>query len=42
MKHTMAYFEEDKNKTSITYRPVHNWTLDVKECEPVPPMKRVY
>lgn len=42
MKHTISYFDESSMKTSITYRPVHNFTLDDKECKVVPPMKRVY
>jgi succinate dehydrogenase (ubiquinone) flavoprotein subunit len=42
MKHTIAYFDQDSLKTTITYRPVHNWTLDDKEVTPVPPVKRVY
>lgn len=42
MKHTMAYFDEEKEKTTIEYRPVHNFTLDEQECATVPPMKRVY
>lgn len=40
MKHTLAYF--DGTKTDINYRPVHDYTLDPKECEAVPPKKRVY
>jgi succinate dehydrogenase (ubiquinone) flavoprotein subunit len=42
MKHTLSYFDEASAKTTITYRPVHKTTLDEKECQPVPPMKRVY
>jgi succinate dehydrogenase (ubiquinone) flavoprotein subunit len=40
MKHTLAHF--DGSKTSITYRPVHYYTLDEDECKTVPPMARVY
>ena len=40
MKHTLAYF--DGKRTSLAYRPVHDFTLDKSECEPVPPMARVY
>jgi succinate dehydrogenase (ubiquinone) flavoprotein subunit len=42
MKHTLAYWDQSKHQTSISYRPVHNFTLDEKECKPVPPVKRVY
>ena len=42
MKHTLAYFDTDKGKTSLAYRPTHKFTLDEKECAPVPPAKRVY
>lgn len=40
MKHTVAYF--DGKRTSLTYRPVHYYTLDEDECEVVPPFARVY
>ena len=42
MKHTLANFDEKKGKTTIWYRPTHQYTLDEKECAPVPPAKRVY
>lgn len=42
MKHTIAHFDYDSHKTDISYRPVHNFTLDEKECKTVPPFKRVY
>ena len=42
MKHSLAYFDTEKGKTSITYRPNKRHTLDEKECAPVPPAKRVY
>jgi len=41
MKHTLAYFDE-KGKTTLEYRDVHNKTLDENECKAVPPFKRVY
>eukprot|EP00526_Cylindrotheca_closterium_P005389 CAMPEP_0113622758 /NCGR_PEP_ID=MMETSP0017_2-20120614/11679_1 /TAXON_ID=2856 /ORGANISM="Cylindrotheca closterium" /LENGTH=614 /DNA_ID=CAMNT_0000532631 /DNA_START=251 /DNA_END=2095 /DNA_ORIENTATION=- /assembly_acc=CAM_ASM_000147 len=40
MKHTLAYF--DGKRTSLTYRPIHYYTLDEDECKTVPPMARVY
>jgi succinate dehydrogenase (ubiquinone) flavoprotein subunit len=42
MKHTMAYFNTDSGKTTLEYRPVHNYTLDETECKTVAPFKRVY
>lgn len=42
MKHTLAYFDQASGKTDIKYRPVHDYTLDEKECSAVPPMARVY
>ena len=42
MKHTIAYFDTDKGKTTIKYRHTHQHTLDEKECKAVPPAKRVY
>jgi len=42
MKHTLAYFDEAIGKTTINYRPIHDFTLDADECEPVPPKARVY
>lgn len=42
MKHTLANFDEKKGKTTIWYRPTHQFTLDEKECAAVPPAKRVY
>ena len=42
MVHTLAYLDEETGKTSITYRPTHQYTLDEKECAPVAPVKRVY
>jgi succinate dehydrogenase (ubiquinone) flavoprotein subunit len=40
MKHTLAYF--DGKRTSLTYRPIHYYTLDEEECQTVPPVARVY
>lgn len=42
MKHTLTWFDEKSNKTTIDYRDVTMTTLDEQECKPVPPMKRVY
>jgi succinate dehydrogenase (ubiquinone) flavoprotein subunit len=42
MKHTIAYFDTDKGKTTIKYRHNIRNTLDEKECKAVPPAKRVY
>ena len=44
MHHTMAYFDDSTGKTTIDYRPVHNWTLDDSpgEVDVVPPVARVY
>ncbi|KAH8043216.1 hypothetical protein JL722_15296 [Aureococcus anophagefferens] len=36
MKHTMCYFDEATNKTTVTYRPIHE-TLDADGCPVVPP-----
>ena len=42
MKHTLAYFDTEKGKTTIEYRANVRETLDEKECAAVPPAKRVY
>jgi succinate dehydrogenase (ubiquinone) flavoprotein subunit len=42
MKHTLAHFDEVTGKTTISYRPTNQFTLDEQECKPVPPAKRVY
>lgn len=42
MKHTLAYFDHDTGKTTLNYRPVHDYTLDEEECAKVPPFARVY
>lgn len=41
MKHTLAYWDMDKNRPIIDYRPVHMQPLD-KEMDHVPPKARVY
>lgn len=41
MKHTVSREAED-GSVKLAYRPVHNWTLDEKEVEPVPPVARKY
>lgn len=42
MKHTLAYFDNKSNRTSLAYRGVKQHTLDENECKPVPPAKRAY
>jgi len=42
MVHTLAYFDEEKGRTEIKYRPIHYYTLDEEECPVVPPVARVY
>jgi len=42
MKHTLTYWDEEKQETKLAFRPVHNHTLDEAECAPIPPAKRVY
>ncbi|KAI8994370.1 FAD binding domain-containing protein [Gaertneriomyces semiglobifer] len=42
MKHTLSYWDPETQQTRLEYRPVINTTLDVNECQPVPPAKRVY
>eukprot|EP00937_MAST-01D_sp_MAST-1D-sp2_P007344 g7344.t1 len=42
MEHTMSYFDDATGKTTIEYRPVHDWTLDTEEVDTVPPVARVY
>lgn len=42
MMHTIADFDYDTHKTTISYRPVHKSTLDENEVKAVPPFKRVY
>jgi succinate dehydrogenase (ubiquinone) flavoprotein subunit len=42
MKHTLSFHDAEKNKTTITYRPVIMETLDENEAKSVPPVARVY
>jgi len=42
MKHTLSFHDEADGKTTITYRPIHYYTLDEEECKVVPPVARVY
>ncbi|RYG53836.1 hypothetical protein EON66_07965, partial [archaeon] len=42
MKHTLAWWKEGEAKVDLTYRKVHNYTLDESEMKPIPPKKRVY
>jgi succinate dehydrogenase (ubiquinone) flavoprotein subunit len=42
MKHTLSWFDEAKNKTSLSTRGVTMTTMDENECPSVPPAKRVY
>lgn len=42
LKHSLAYFDTETGKTTLDYRPVNDFTLDAKECPPVPLAKRVY
>lgn len=42
MVHTLAYHDEKTHKTTIDYRPTHQYTLDNDEVQPFPPMERVY
>eukprot|EP00924_Labyrinthula_sp_SR-Ha-C_P013580 snap_masked-scaffold_5-processed-gene-7.33-mRNA-1 protein AED:0.02 eAED:0.02 QI:0/-1/0/1/-1/1/1/0/635 len=42
MKHTLAYFDENTKKTTIDYRPTHQYTLDDSEQTSFPPQARVY
>jgi succinate dehydrogenase (ubiquinone) flavoprotein subunit len=42
MKHTLAYHNEDTGKTTLKYRPTHQYTLDEEEVGSFPPQKRVY
>jgi succinate dehydrogenase / fumarate reductase flavoprotein subunit len=41
MKHTLAWYDEDKNKVKIDYRPVHDYTM-TDGIEYIEPKKRVY
>ena len=41
MKHTAAWLNDDGDKVTLDYRPVHMQTL-TNEVESIPPKKRVY
>ncbi|NNE57196.1 MAG: succinate dehydrogenase flavoprotein subunit [Hellea sp.] len=41
MKHTLAWYDYDKNKVKIDYRPVHDYTM-TKDIDYIKPKKRVY
>ena len=41
MKHTLAWYDSDKNKVEIKYRPVHDYTM-TDEMDYIKPKKRVY
>jgi succinate dehydrogenase / fumarate reductase flavoprotein subunit len=40
MKHTLAWIDHD-GKTSIDYRPVHDYTM-TNDVQYIPPKARVY
>ena len=42
MKHTLSYMATPKDEVKLSYRPVHFYTLDEKECPTVGLAKRVY
>lgn len=42
MKHTLTTMDTETGEVKIDYRPVHNYTLDEKEWQYIPPFKRVY
>ena len=42
MDHTLSHWNMETNRSEISYRPTHQWTLDASEMETIPPMKRVY
>lgn len=42
MKHTVAHFDTETGRTSLSYRDNCRTTLDENECAAVPPAKRVY
>lgn len=41
-KHTLSYTDQYTGKTTLTYRPVIDKTLDENRCKSVPPKPRVY
>ena len=42
MHHSLAYWDADKQETTVKYRPTHQNTLDDNEQTSFPPQKRVY
>jgi len=42
MKHSLGHFDYDTGLTTVSYRANNKFTLDEKECKPVPPAQRVY
>lgn len=42
MKHTLAYFDQDTGKTTLKYRPTHQYGLEGEDLKPFPPKARVY
>jgi succinate dehydrogenase (ubiquinone) flavoprotein subunit len=42
MKHTVAHFDSETGRTTLSYRDNCRTTLDENECAAVPPAKRVY
>ena len=41
MKHTLTWYDSEKNTVKIDYRPVHDFTM-TDEIEYIKPKKRVY
>jgi len=41
MKHTLAWYDDEKQKVKINYRPVHDYTMS-QEIDYIKPKKRVY
>ena len=42
MKHSLTWHDEKTGKTTVGYRPTHQFSLDDKEQKPFPPQARVY
>ena len=42
MVHSLAYWDQEKGRTTLDYRPTHQHTLDATEQDSFPPQKRVY
>eukprot|EP00949_MAST-11_sp_MAST-11-sp1_P003362 g3362.t1 len=42
MHHSLAYWDDEKRRTTMAYRPTHQFSLDENEQAPFPPQKRVY